>query len=214
MIAEITAVISSQYAMQDLIEIGDALLAAPILAVEVMLDSANAYIAINELRNRAGNHMTVAARNIQTLEQATRAIEADAQYLVCASLGTAMHIQVTLAGQLPNIVCIPTIYEWNSISPNIQSFSQVKFSPLGPVTASQVQSLCNLLPHTQIILDLPGLVHSEITHRINEFVQAGAAGISVGQAIVTNSAPTMADIITNARMLTSAWKTAVCHLQP
>lgn len=209
MMAEITAIISSQYPIQDLIEIGDALLAAPILAVEVMLDSANADTVISELRNRAGKHMHVAARDVQTPEQAIRAIEAGAQSLVCANLNSATKIDIQLTTQALNIPCIPTIGNIHGALPNIESFNKIKFRPVDIVTTDQVKSFCNMLPQTQVCVDLPVLGHSEIMHLIHGFIRAGAVGISVGQAIVADLEPAMADIITNARMLMASWNTAV-----
>lgn len=78
----IIAIIRGDYPLDKLIEIGDALLAAPVLAMEIILNSSNALEAITKLHERAGENMLIGAGTVRTVEQTRAALEAGAQFTV------------------------------------------------------------------------------------------------------------------------------------
>ena len=76
------AIVRGDYSAQEIIEIGDALLAAPVLIAEVTLNSAGALNAIADLRERYGEHMLVGAGTVRTAAQFDEAVAAGAQFTV------------------------------------------------------------------------------------------------------------------------------------
>lgn len=71
--------------VQELIEIGDALLAAPLFVVEVMAAQADGLAAISEFRRRYGEHLLVGAV-VTTLPQVQAAMTAGAHFFTLPAL--------------------------------------------------------------------------------------------------------------------------------
>jgi len=82
----IIAIIRGSFSIEEMLGIGDALLAAPVLIMEVTLNTPSALDAIRELRDRYGENMVVGAGTVRTVEQLDAALDAGAQFTVAPNL--------------------------------------------------------------------------------------------------------------------------------
>src|SRR4051812_42003375 len=84
------AVVRGDLPVHELLEIGDALLAAPLTVIELLLNGAEALAAVAELRQRFGQHMLIGAGDVQTGGQATAALAAGAQFIASPGFDDAI----------------------------------------------------------------------------------------------------------------------------
>ena len=75
----IMAIVRGDFPMHKVLEIGDALLAAPVLVMEVTLNTPGALELIQMLRARFGENMNIGAGTVRTIEQFDAAAAAVAQ---------------------------------------------------------------------------------------------------------------------------------------
>jgi len=78
--------------VQEIIEMGDALMASPVTVAEVPLNTPAALEVITALRERYGPHMLMGAGTVRTSAQVRPALDAGAQFLVAPNfdMGVAM----------------------------------------------------------------------------------------------------------------------------
>lgn len=82
----IIAIVRGNFPLDEIIEIGDALLAAPVQVMEITMNSTNALSAISDLRKRYGENMLIGAGTVRTAAQLDEAVEAGAQFTVAPTL--------------------------------------------------------------------------------------------------------------------------------
>ena len=76
----LVAIVRGNFPAQKLLQIGDALLAAPVLVMEVTLNTTGALEGITLLRERFGENMLVGAGTVRTVQQFRDAVAAGAQF--------------------------------------------------------------------------------------------------------------------------------------
>ena len=104
-LGRILAIIRGDFPLSKIVEIGDALLAAPVLAMEVTLNSPNALESIQILRKRAGENMLVGAGTVLTAAQVHEVHAAGGQLVVSPNFNADV---VRAAVQL-GMVCLPGV---------------------------------------------------------------------------------------------------------
>ncbi len=77
----IIGLLDGDFPPDEILELGDALLASPVLAVAITYSNPRSLQAISILRERGGEHMLVGATNICTAMDASVAVNAGAQFL-------------------------------------------------------------------------------------------------------------------------------------
>jgi 2-keto-3-deoxy-6-phosphogluconate aldolase len=90
--------------VQELIEIGDALLAAPLFVVEVAAAQADGLAAISEFRRRYGDHLLVGAV-VATLPQVEAAVTAGAHFFALPLLDA----KVLRFAREAHLFCLPQV---------------------------------------------------------------------------------------------------------
>ena len=75
----IIPIVRGDFSAQKVLEIGDALLASPVLAMEVTMNTPGALDLIEMLRARFGDHMLIGAGTVRTVAQFHDAVSAGAQ---------------------------------------------------------------------------------------------------------------------------------------
>ena len=200
-LGRIIAIIRGDFSLSTLMEIGDALLAAPILAMEVTLNSNNALDAIAQLRERAGDNVLVGAGTVRTVEQADSALSAGAQFLVSPGFNPAVvaHTQARDILHLPGVFT-PSEAEiaWAAGCRMLKLFPS---SIVGPAYLKALRAPLDdidFVPTGGITVD-----------NLAEYVRAGAVAVGVGSSLVSGSEASMADIISTARAMQRAWEQAL-----
>ncbi len=179
-----------------LLEIGDALLAAPILLVEVAMDFADAAATIVEFRQRYGEHLLVGAAAIHTLAQLATAKEAGAHFFALPTLDP----KLLRFGREQGLFCIPQVS-----TPVQAKLARLEGCPLVAVTGEQLLHFPPLAWHQAAV---PIILEGDDASRLADWQAAGVTAIRVGKALFPNPAWSHAAIIIRARQLRQTWEAA------
>lgn len=192
--AEIIAVLNEDFALQDIIEIGDALLAAPVLALEVDLKMSCGLEAIAELRQRAGELMLIGAAGVRTIADFNKAVAAEAQFVVSPNSDTALLAHANRQ----NLPYLPTA----SGETQVKQVSEqgCRFLKLERVTPAQLKSFKVGL-NGVTLFPAGGVTFGNL----GRYVEAGAGAVVTGD-IIRGPMPSMAGIITRARAWRRTWQ--------
>lgn len=196
----LVAIVRGNFPNQKLTEIGDALLAAPVLVLEVTLNTTGALNGITLLRERFGDHMLIGAGTVRTATQFDDAIAAGAQFTVAPNLDLAT-VERALANDILHLPGIFTPTEAQQAY--IAGCKIVKLFPSDAVGPRYLKSMRAPLDDIKFIPT--GGVTPE---NVGEYIRAGAAAVGLGSALVTGPDQPMDDLITRARAIRSAWKEA------
>ena len=102
----IIPIVRGDFSAQKVLEIGDALLASPVLAMEVTMNTPGALDLIEMLRARFGDHMLIGAGTVRTVTQFNDAVAAGAQFTLAPGFRPA----VVEAAQTKEILHIPGVF--------------------------------------------------------------------------------------------------------
>jgi len=190
----LVARLRSDLSVQELLEIGDALLAAPILIVEIAVDFADSYATLAEFRRRYGEHMVVGAAEIRTRTQLQTAMEADAQFFALPMLDANL-LRFARHHQL---LCLPHV-----TTPTEARLAQLEGCPL--VSVSQEKLHC--FPMTAWPQAATMIVSETVNLESIPIGRAtGVAGLRLQQALFPTTAWSHTEIITTARQLRQQWE--------
>ena len=200
-LGRILAIIRGDFPLSKMVEIGDALLAAPVLAMEVTLNSSNALESIQTLRQRAGENMLVGAGTVRTLEQAQAALDAGAQFLVAPGFNP---IVVDYA-QSRDILHLPGVFTPTEIETAVAAGCRmVKLFPADTVGPAYLKALRAPLDDIDFV-PTGGISIKNLA----AYVKAGAAAVGVGSSLISGPDASMAEIISNARAMQAVWEKAL-----
>jgi 2-dehydro-3-deoxyphosphogluconate aldolase / (4S)-4-hydroxy-2-oxoglutarate aldolase len=196
----LVAIVRGNFPTQKLLEVGDALLAAPVLVMEVTLNTTGALEAIELLRNRYGDNMVVGAGTVRTAAQLREAIAAGAQFSVSPNLDLAT---VELATSL-DLLHLPGVFTpteaQNAYAAGCKYVKLFPSDVMGPRYLKAIRA-----PLDDIGFIPTGGITPE---NVGDYIRAGAVAVGLGSALVTGPDQTMDDLITRARAIRSAWKEA------
>lgn len=194
--AGLIAILSGNYSLTEIIEIGDALLAAPVLALEIDLANRHAYEAITNLRQRAGPHLLIGASGVQTIEQSALARNAGAQFTAAATFDPVFAADSRQNNYL-HISTISALTEAQRAAVSGCYLVKVDVSP------ECLAEFHGLLP------DLAFIATGDITmDNITPYAKAGAVGVAAGRTLIADPYTSMATIISTARALQRTWAQA------
>lgn len=193
----IVAIVRGDFPARKILEIGDALLAAPVLVMEVTLNTPGALELIQMLRDRFGANMNIGAGTVRSVEQFDAAVAAGAQFTVAPALNPAVVAQARKA----DILHIPGVYTASEAETAHAAGSPLlKLFPADLGGPAYLKALRAPLDDIQFVPT--GGIGPE---NAGQWAAAGAAALGVGSALVTSSEQTMADLIKRARALRQAW---------
>ena len=193
----IVAIVRGDFPARKILEIGDALLAAPVLVMEVTLNTPGALELIQMLRDRFGANMNIGAGTVRSVEQFDAAVAAGAQFTVAPALNPAVVAQAREA----DILHIPGVYTASEAETAHAAGSPLlKLFPADLGGPAYLKALRAPLDDIQFVPT--GGIGPE---NAGQWAAAGAAALGVGSALVTSSEQTMADLIKRARALRQAW---------
>ena len=196
----LVAIVRGNFPTAKLIEIGDALLASPVLVMEVTLNTTGALEGISLLRERFGDKMLVGAGTVRTVEQFRQAIAAGAQFTVAPNLDMAT-VEAALAEDILHLPGVFTPTEAQQAY--IAGCKMVKLFPSEVVGPKYLKAIRAPLD------DIKFIPTGGITpENVGDYIRAGAAAVGLGSALITGPDQPMDDLIRRARAIRSAWKEA------
>ena len=196
----LVAIVRGDFPAHKVLEIGDALLAAPLLVMEVTLNTPGALELIHMLRARFGQNMNIGAGTVRTVEQFDAAAAAGAQFTVAPGLNPAVVAQARKADTLH----IPGVYTATEAETAHAAGSRLlKLFPANVGGPAYLKALRAPLDDIQFVPT--GGIGPE---NAAAWAKAGAAALGVGSALVTGSHQPMSDLIERARALRHAWQSS------
>ncbi|MCY3898158.1 MAG: bifunctional 4-hydroxy-2-oxoglutarate aldolase/2-dehydro-3-deoxy-phosphogluconate aldolase [Caldilineaceae bacterium] len=194
----IVAIVRGDFPAQKILEIGDALLAAPVLIMEVTLNTPGALDLIRMLRARFGENMYIGAGTVRTVDQFDAAVAAGAQFTVAPGLNPAVVTQARKA----DILHIPGVYTATEAETASAAGSRLlKLFPANIGGPAYLKALRAPLDDIQFV-PTGGIGPDNAA----AWARAGAAALGVGSSLVTGPHQPMADLIQRARALRQAWE--------
>ncbi|MBK7895855.1 MAG: hypothetical protein WAS33_04930 [Candidatus Promineifilaceae bacterium] len=189
-----------------IIPIADALLASPILAVDVAFGGAELPQLLHDLRQRAGDKLLIGVSGVEmpALSEAETAVSLQTlplhqlDYLSSPRLDDALLALCQNAGvaYLPGVISV-----WAAQAAAQQGCRAIRLRTGGANGPEYVRALREVQP------DLALIVEAELAAEdVSRYQQAGAAALLVGAPLFTGPTQTMADLITQARAFNRAWQ--------
>lgn len=195
--AEIIPRLQADFGLADILEIGDALLASPVLAWEIDVELRHGLEAIGELRQQAGSLMLIGASGVETPAQLEAALSAGAQFM------TASRFEPTVwaEAQAANAIYVPTVFGQSAARSALAQ--GCRFLTVTGLFPAQLRQLGRM--HPEAIL----FIGSGVTlTNLAAYVEVGVDVFQVNEITVGLSPLSMAEVITNARRWRAAWKQA------
>lgn len=192
----IIAIIRGGFTIKEMIDIGDALLAAPVLTMEITLNTPGALDGIRELRARFGDNMIVGAGTVRTLDQMDAAIDAGAQFTVAPNLD----LPSLKRAQEHDLLHLPGVFTATEVQTAFAAGCKtVKLFPSDAVGPGYLKALRAPLNDVEFVptggIDV---------NNIGDYAAAGAVAVGLGSSLVPKKW-TQAEIITRCRALRTEW---------
>ena len=196
----LVAIVRGNFPTAKLLQIGDALLASPVLVMEVTLNTTGALEGIALLRERFGDNMLVGAGTVRTVQQFRDAVAAGAQFTVSPTLDLAT-VEAALAADILHLPGVFTPTEAQQAF--VAGCKMVKLFPSEVVGPKYLKAIRAPLD------DIKFIPTGGITpDNVGDYIRAGAAAVGLGSALITGPDQPMDDLITRARAIRAAWKAA------
>lgn len=192
----IVAIIRGSFTMEEMVEIGDALLAAPVLTMEITLNTPSALAAISDLRARYGENMVVGAGTVRTVEQFNAALDAGAQFTVAPNLDMP-----TVARAMErDVLHLPGVFTATEVQMAFAAGCKtVKLFPSDAVGPGYMKALRAPLNDVEFVptggIDV---------NNIRDYAAAGAVAVGLGSSLIPKKW-SQAEIITRCRALRTEW---------
>lgn len=194
----IVAIVRGDFPAHKVLEIGDALLAAPVPVMEVTLNTPGALELIRMLRARFGENMIIGAGTVRTVDQFDGAAAAGAQFTVAPGSNP----EVIARARNVDILHIPGVY--TATEADRAQADGARLLKLFPADIGGPAYLKALRAPLDDIEFVPtGGIGPE---NAAAWANAGAAAIGAGSSLVTGPNQPMADLIERARALRRAWQ--------
>jgi 2-keto-3-deoxy-6-phosphogluconate aldolase len=179
--------------VQELIEIGDALLAAPLFVVEVMAEGADGLAAIAEFRRRYGDHLLVGAV-VATLPQLEAAVTAGAHFFTLPMLDP----KILRFAREERLFCLPQVK-----TPVAARLAHLEGCPVAAIAAPDLLAVAAEQWPTTIPLVATGVDDGAVATACR---RAGAVAIRLQEALFPATEWSHAEVITAARRWRHRWE--------
>jgi len=196
----IIAIIRGDYGLEQMEEIAGALIEGGVEVLEVTLNSTGALEAITALCQQFGGKVVVGAGTVRTVAAVRSAHDAGAEFIVAPNY----NLQSIEESHTRNILHIPGIFTATEAQAAFAAGCRlVKLFPAEMLGPRYVKALRAPLDDIGFV-PTGGISASNIA----DYVQAGAVAFGVGSSLVPRSIQSVDDIITRAKSLINALKTA------
>lgn len=195
------AILRGDFSVEDMLRIGEALLAGTVNIMEVTLNSPFALQAIPQLRQHFGDQMLIGAGTVRDTALARQAMDAGAQFMVAPNFDPET---VTLA-QSRNVLHIPGIF--TATEAQIAFVAGCRMLKLFPMVSESGPAYLKALrgPLDDIDFVTTGGISLE---NIAAYARAGAVAVGLGSKLVQDRQQSSAELTDRARALRKAWQDA------
>lgn len=194
------AIVRGNFPTPKLIEIAETLLAAPVLVMEVTLNTPGALDAIGLLRDRFGDRMLIGAGTVRTVGQFDEATTSGAQFTVAPNLDLA----TVERAQAKDILHLPGVF-----TPTEAETAAAAGCKVVKLFPSEVVGPRYLKAIRAPLDDIKFIPTGGITpENVGEYIRAGAAAVGLGSALITSPDQPREDLMQRARAIRAAWKAA------
>ena len=194
----IVAILRGDYSVDDLLRIGEALLAGTVTAMEVALNSPSALTALPKLREHFGERMLVGAGTVRDSSLARRAVYAGAQFMVAPNF----EAETAAVARSQGVLHLPGVFTATEAQTAFAAGSRMlKLFPMeffGPVYLRALRA-----PLDDIDFVPVGGVSLE---NIADYARAGAAAVGLGRQLVAGRDQSSDDVTSCALALRAAWE--------
>lgn len=194
----IIPIVRGDFPTPRVVEIGDTLLAASVLCMEVTMNTPGATEIIHLLRARYGEGMRIGAGTVRTVAQFDAAVEAGAQF----TLAPGLNLAVVERARERGILHIPGVFTASEADAACQAGCPIlKLFPAeqgGPAYLKALRA-----PLNDVDFAPTGGVSVE---NAAAWRKAGAVALGVGSTLITGPNQSMEDLRSRALALRAAWE--------
>lgn len=196
--AGIVVALPGDLPLATIIPIADALLASPILAVDIAFGGTEPPQLLHDLRQRAGDKLLIGVSGVETAVQLQSLLDSPIDYISSPRLDDALlaSCQNGDIAYLPGVISV-----WAAQAAQQKGCSSIRLRTGGPGGADYVRAIRDVQPELGLIVETemhPG--------DVGRYRQAGAVALVVGAPLFNGPTQTMADLITQARAFIQAWQ--------
>lgn len=193
----IIPIVRGDFPPNRVLEIGDALLAAPIKAVEITMNTPGALELIELLDRRLGNELLIGAGTVRSEGQLLAAYDAGARFTLAPGFVPAVMARALERGRLH----IPGVYTASEVEAAREAGATLlKLFPADAGGPAYLKAL--RAPLDDVSFVPTGGVSVE---NAGDYARAGAVALGVGSSLITGADQPMSDLITRARAFRQAW---------
>lgn len=194
----IIAILRGDFSVDDMLRIGDALLAGTVKVMEVTLNSPSALGALPKLREHFRTEMLLGAGTVRDVDQARQAYDAGAEFIVSPNLDLES-VSFTLSKDLLHL---PGVFTATEAQTAFQAGCRMlKLFPMEGAGPTYLKAL--RAPLNDIDFVPTGGVSLE---NIAEYASAGAVAVGLGSKLVLNRKQSSEDLTSRAHALRAAWE--------
>jgi 2-dehydro-3-deoxyphosphogluconate aldolase/(4S)-4-hydroxy-2-oxoglutarate aldolase len=193
------AILRGDFSVDDLLRIGDGLLAGTVTVIEVTLNSPSVLDALPRLRAHFGDEMRVGIGTVRDLTGARRALDAGAQFLISPNFDPA----TAAFAQEQDVLHLPGVFTPSEAQSAFAAGCQMlKLFPMEMAGPAYLRILRGPLD------DVDFVPTGGITlENIGEYARAGAAAVGLGSSLVSQPWKSAADgLVGRAAALRHAWE--------
>ncbi len=196
--AGIVVALPGDLPLTTIIPIADALLASPILAVDVAFGGTELPQLLHDLRQRAGDKLLIGVSGVETAVQLQTLQSSPIDYISSSRLDDDLLVgcQSGNKAYLPGVISV-----WAAQAAQQKGCGSIRLRTGGPAGADYVRAIREVQPELSLIVETE-LVPDDVSR----YRQAGAAALVVGAPLFNGPAQTMADLITQSRAFIQAWQ--------
>ncbi len=196
--AGIVVALPGDLPLATIVPIADALLASPILAVDVAFGGAELLQLLHDLRQRAGDKLLIGVSGVETAVQLQSLQNSPIDYISSARLDDALVSGCRTSGlaYLPGVISVLAAQAAQQ-----KGCGSIRLRTGGPAGSDYVRAIRQVQPDLNIVVETVLQPEDVSSYRL-----AGAAALVVGTPLFAGPKQTMADLITQARRFARAWQ--------
>lgn len=196
----IIPIIRGDYSTDDMLRIGDALLAGDVTVMEVTLNSTSALEALPKLRTHFNGSMLIGAGTVRNTSHANQAVNAGAQFLISPNFD----IDTVRFSRESGLLHLPGIFTATEAQTAFNAGCRMlKLFPMETAGPAYLKAL--RAPLNDIDFVPTGGISLE---NIAEYARAGAVAVGMGSKLVLSRDQASQDLRTKAKALRQAWQQA------
>jgi 2-dehydro-3-deoxyphosphogluconate aldolase/(4S)-4-hydroxy-2-oxoglutarate aldolase len=194
----IIAILRGDFSIDDMLRIGDALLAGTVKVMEVTLNSPAALGALPKLREHFRTEMLIGVGTVRDVDQARQAYEAGAEFIVSPNLD----LESVSFTRAEGLLHLPGVFTATEAQTAFKAGCRMlKLFPMEAAGPAYLKSL--RAPLNDIDFVPTGGVSLE---NIAEYANAGAVAVGLGSKLVLNRKQSPEDLTNRAHALRAAWE--------